>query len=129
MTAGVLEAEDDAKLAVLATPEDGQWLIDRGYTLRLDLPTASKVTSGTPLVIDYAHVRYLPVEGADGLGDDIDPVDLWQARAALGAIFYPTYIHDLFQLMSADLVVARQLGCRRSGVAYFSLSFSSFFIS
>src|SRR3546814_195897 len=47
MTAGVLEAEDDAKLAVLATPEDGQWLIDRGYTLRLDLPTASKVTSGT----------------------------------------------------------------------------------
>src|SRR3546814_14420573 len=98
MTAGVLEAEDDAKLAVLATPEDGQWLIDRGYTLRLDLPTASKVTSGTPLVIDYAHVRYLPVEGADGLGDDIDTVELWQDSADRGAVFYQTDINDDFQL-------------------------------
>src|SRR3546814_13748195 len=67
MTAGVLEAEDDAKLAVLATPEDGQWLLDRGYTLRLDLPTASRVTSGTPLAIDSAHLRPRPVEGA-GIG-------------------------------------------------------------
>src|SRR3546814_17835410 len=90
MTAGVLEAEDDAKLAVLATPEDGQWLIDRGYTLRLDLPTASQVTSGTPLVIDYAHVRYLPVDGAAGLGDDIDPPELWQDREAPGASFSRT---------------------------------------
>src|SRR3546814_17450669 len=116
MTAGVLEAEDDAKLAVLATPEDGQWLIDRGYTLRLDLPTASKVTSGTPLVIDYAHVRYLPVEGADGLGDDIDPVALWQDRAARGEIFYPTHIHDAFQRMTAEVGVASPLGRRCSGV-------------
>src|SRR3546814_8898849 len=88
MTAGVLEAEDDAKLAVLATPEDGQWLIDSGYTLRLDLPTASKVPSGTPLVIDYDHVRYLPVEVADGLGDDIHTLELCQDRTARGAIFY-----------------------------------------
>src|SRR3546814_15932462 len=117
MTAGVLEAEDDAKLAVLATPEDGQWLIDRGYTLRLDLPTASKVTSGTPLVIDYAHVRYLPVEGADGLGDDIDPLELWQDRAARGAIFYPTDINDEFHLLTAEVAVARHLGSRRSGGA------------
>ena len=117
MTAGVLEAEDDAKLAVLATPADGRWLIDRGYTLRLDLPTTSGVVSGTPLVVDYAHVRYLPVEGADGLGDDIDPVKLWQDRAAVGAIFYPTDLDGDFQLMTAEAGVARHIGSSSSGEA------------
>src|SRR5690606_27671196 len=49
LVGGVIEGDDGTRnVAVLATPDEGEWLIGRNTTLRMHLPESAGVRAGAP---------------------------------------------------------------------------------
>lgn len=107
MVGGVIESDGEQSVAVLTTPNPGEWTIGLGYTLRIDIPEQEGVTDGTPLVVDYAYVQYLPVEGATGLEGGQSPLELMRARAAAGAMAFEADDSGTLRLFAGQVSVAR----------------------
>ncbi|HTO01095.1 MAG TPA: hypothetical protein VL068_10510 [Microthrixaceae bacterium] len=110
MQGGILETDEGHRsVAILATPEEGEWTIGMNYSLRLDIPEVEAVTNGSPVSVDYGYVQYLPIKGASGLEADSSPLKLMRARAAANAVAFSSDGSVNLEMFTGEIGTARAI--------------------
>ena len=107
VTAGIMEADGERAVAILATPDAGLTVIGRGHQLSWDLDQDAEVLAGTPVAVDYGYAQIYPVEGGYSLDDGFTPIELLRTRMAEGNVAFFTDDAGDSQLVTGEIGVVR----------------------